>query len=174
LRNGELKDLKLKLSFPMNSVRLVPFEQYDTAPTYFIAGGLIFAPLTKNYLLEYGSQWFMSAPTKLLNFYSEGVRTEDRKQLIILTKVLADEINLGYHDIDNVIIEKVNGKKISSMRDLIDSVEKNTGLYHILEDDTGKKIILRKDKVDRFSGRILTTYRIDSDRSEDLKLKSGK
>ncbi len=174
LRNGEIKDLKLKLTIPMNSVRLVPFEQYDTAPTYFITGGLIFAPLTKNYLLEYGSQWFMTAPAKLLNFYSEGVRTEDRKQLIILTKVLADEINLGYHDIDNIIIEKVNGKKVVSMRDLVDSFEKNTGIYHVIEDDTGKKIILRKDKMDKFSSRILKTYRIDSDRSEDLKLKSGK
>jgi S1-C subfamily serine protease len=174
LRNGELKELKIKLTVPMNSVRLVPYEQYGTAPTYYINGGLIFAPLTKNYLLEWGSQWFFSAPTKLLNFYQEGVRTEDRKQLIILTKVLADEINLGYHDIDNIIIEKVNGKKISSMRDLIDTFEKNTGLYHIIEDDTGKKIILRKDKADKFSSRILQTYRIESDRSEDLKLNSGK
>jgi len=174
LRSGDIKELKLKLTVPMNSVRLVPYEQYDTAPTYYITGGLIFAPLTKNYLLEWGSQWFFSAPTKLLNFYQEGVRTPERKQLIILTKVLADEINLGYHDIDNVIIEKVNGKKISDMRDLVDSFEKNTGLYHVIEDDTGKKIILRKDKVDKFSSRILQTYRIESDRSEDLKLKAGK
>lgn len=174
LRNGEIKDLKLNLTVPMNSVRLVPYEQYDTPPTYFITGGLIFAPLTKNYLLEWGSQWFFSAPTKLLNFYQEGVRTEDRKQLIILTKVLADEINLGYNDLDNIIIEKVNGKKISDMRDLIDSFEKNSGLYHIIEDDTGKKIILRKDKVDKFSSRILQTYHIEADRSENLKLKAGK
>lgn len=169
LRNGEIKDLKLKLTVSMNSVRLVPYEQYDTAPTYYIAGGLIFAPLTKNYLLEYGSQWFMTAPTKLLNFYQEGIRTADRKQLIILTKVLADEINLGYHSIDNVIIEKINGKKISSMKDVINSFGQNAGLYHTIEDDMGNKIILRKDKVDKFSSRILKTYRIDSDRSDDLK-----
>ncbi len=174
LRNGEIKDLIIQLSVPMNSTRLVPLEQFETAPTYYIIGGLIFAPLTKNYLLEWGSQWFFSAPTKLLNFYQDGVQTEERKQLIILTKVLADEINLGYHDIDNIIIEKVNGKKISGMSDLIDSFEKNTGLYHIIEDDTGKKIILRKDKVEQFSGRILKTYHIESDRSQNLKLNSGK
>jgi hypothetical protein len=174
LRNGEIKDLKIKLTVPMNSVRLVPFERYETAPTYFITGGLIFAPLTKNYLLEWGSQWFFSAPTKLLNYYQNGVRTADRQELILLTKVLADEINLGYHDTDNVIIEKVNGVKISSMKHLVELFEKNTGLYHTIEDDTGKKIILRKDKVDKYSSRILQTYRIDSDRSADLKLKAGK
>lgn len=171
LRNGEIKDLKIKLTVPMNSTRLVPFEQYDTPPTYYIAGGLVFAPLTKNYLLEWGSQWFFSAPSKLLNYYLNGIRTEKRRQLVLLTKVLADEINLGYHDIDNIIIEKVNGRMITDIKDLVDSIENNKGLYHILEDDTGKKIILRKDKVDKFSSRILHTYRIDSDRSEDLKSK---
>lgn len=174
LRNGEIKDLKIRLTSPMNSSRLVPLEQYETAPTYYIIGGLIFAPLTKNYLLEWGSQWFFSAPTKLLNLFQDGIRSEDRKQLIILTKVLADEINLGYHDLDNIIIEKVNGKKISGMKDLIDSFENNKDLYHIIEDDTGKKIILRKDKVDMFSKRILKTYHIESERSLDLKSNTGK
>jgi len=174
LRNGLIKNLNLKLTVPMNSARLVPFEQYNTPPTYYITGGLIFAPLTKNYLLEWGSQWFFSAPTKLLNYYQNGVRTEDKKQVIILTKVLADEINLGYHDIDNVIIEKVNGKKVSSMKELVSLFENSTGVYHVLEDDTGKKVILKKEKVDKFSSRILQTYRIKSDRSDDLILETGK
>lgn len=173
LRNGEIKEVKLNLTVPMNSVRLVPFEKYDTAPTYFIAGGLVFAPLTKNYLFEYGSQWFMTAPAKLLNYYQEGVRDAQRKQLILLTKVLADEINLGYHDIDNIVIEKINGRNIYSMQDVVDAFEKNTGIYHVIEDDRGNQIILRKDKVDKFSSRILQTYHINSDRSEDLKLKAG-
>jgi len=171
LRNGEIMELSLKLDVPMNSTRLVPYEQYGIPPAYFIAGGLVFAPLTKNYIKAWGGQWFFSAPTNLLNFYQEGVRTKDRKQVVILTKVLADEINLGYHDIDNIIIEKVNGTKISTLKDLVDAFEKNSGLYHIVEDSTGKKIILRKDKVDKFSGRILKTYHIESDRSENLKLK---
>jgi len=174
LRNGEIRTFKIRLTVPMNSTRLVPFERYDIPPTYYITGGLIFAPLTKNYIFEWGSQWFLTAPAKLLNYYQNGVRTKERKELVLLTKVLADEINLGYHDIDNIIIEKVNGKKISEMRDVVEAIENNTGLYHILEDDSGKKIILKKEKVDKYSNRILQTYRINSDRSADLKLKSGK
>ena len=174
LRKGEPKELKIKLTVPMNSTRLVPFEQYETAPTYYIAGGLIFAPLTKNYLFEWGNQWFFSAPTKLLDLYQNGVRTDDRKEIVLITKVLADEINLGFHDIDNIVIAKVNDKKISAMKDVVDAIENHKGIYHIIEDEIGKKIILRKDQVDKFSSRILQTYRIDSDRSDNLKLKSGK
>ncbi|MCL2154435.1 MAG: serine protease [Leptospirales bacterium] len=171
LRNGEVKELKVKLTVPINSTRLVPFEQYETAPTYYIAGGLVFAPLTKNYLVEWGNQWFFTAPTKLLDLYQNGLRTEDIKEVVLLTKVLADEINLGYHDIDNVIITKINDKIISAMNDVVDAIENNKGIYHVIEDDTGKKIILRRDQVEKYSSRILQTYRIDSDRSDNLKLK---
>ncbi len=169
LRNGEVKTVNVKLNVPMNSTRLVPFEQYDTAPTYYITGGLVFAPLTKNYLLEWGSQWFFSAPSKLLNFYQNGIRTADKKEIVLLSKVLADEINLGYQDMDNVVIEKVNGKKILDMKDLVRYVEENKDPFNVFEDDAGNKIILKREMVEKFSARILETYRVKADRSENLK-----
>jgi len=172
LRNGKIKDLKIKLTVTMNSTRLVPFEQYDTPPSYFISGGLVFAPLTKNYLLEWGSQWFFSAPSKLLHFYQNGIRTAEKREIVLLTKVLADEINLGYHDMDNAVIEKVNGKKIADLNDLVEAVEGNTEPFHVFEDDSGNKVVLKKEMVDKFSGRILETYKIKSDRSENLKTKA--
>jgi S1-C subfamily serine protease len=172
LRNGEIKNLKIRLTVTMNSTRLVPFEQYDTPPVYFISGGLVFAPLTKNYLLEWGSQWFFSAPSKLLYFYQNGIRTAEKREIVLLTKVLADEINLGYHDMDNAVIEKVNGIKIAGMEDLVKAVEENKEPFHIFEDDSGNKIVLKKEMTDKFSGRILETYKIKSDRSEGLRTKN--
>jgi S1-C subfamily serine protease len=39
LRNGKVMNKTIKLTVPMNSTRLVPFEKYDTPPTYYITGG---------------------------------------------------------------------------------------------------------------------------------------
>ena len=169
LRNGEILDLEVKLTVPMNSARLVPHEQYDVSPEYFITGGLVFAPLTKNYLLTWGSSFASNAPSKLLDLYYNGVRTEDSKEIILIIKVLADEINIGYHDIRNAVVTKINDKTISTMNDVVIAIENNNGIYHIIEYDTGRKIILRKDQVDNYNGRILQTYRIGSDRSDNLK-----
>ena len=169
LRNGKVKDVRVKLTVPMNSTRLVPFEQYDTAPSYYINGGLVFTPLTKNYLYEWGRQWFFTAPTKLLYSYQNEVRNKDRRQVILLVKVLADEINLGYHDYENLVIVKVNGRRVSAMKDVVKAFEENRGPFHVIEDDTGVKIIIRRESADMFSKRILETYRIESDRSADLK-----
>lgn len=169
LRNGKEIDLKVKLTVPMNSTRLVPFEKYDTPPAYFITGGFIFQPLTKNYMQEWGGQWFLTAPSKLMNFYINGVRSENKKEVVLLSRVLADEINQGYHDMSNIIIEKVNGQNISEMKDLVKAFEENNGLFHIIEDDAGQKIILGRDKVNRLNAEILKRYKISEDRSADLK-----
>jgi S1-C subfamily serine protease len=169
LRNGREQNITAKLTVPMNSTRLVPFEKYDIPPTYFISGGLLFQPLTKNYMHEWGGQWFLTAPSKLMNFYINGIRSENRKEVVLLSKVLADEINQGYHDMSNLVIERVNGQNISEMKDLVKAFESNKGLFHIIEDDAGQKIIISRDKADRFSKRILDRYKIAEDRSDDLK-----
>ncbi len=118
---------------------------------------------------EWGNQWFLTAPAKLMNFYINSTRTENKKEIVLLSRVLADEINQGYHNISNLVIEKVNDHNISEMKDLVKAFEENKGLFHIIEDDSGQKIILSKDKVNRLSETILTRYRISEDRSADLK-----
>jgi len=169
LREGEILDVELKLSMPIDTYRLVPYKQYDTAPTYYIAGGLVFEPLTENFLSAWGSGWRSRAPGHLVNYWSRGEPTEDRTQVVFLVKVLADEINLGYHESGYSIIAEVNGKPIGSMRDLVSAFEEHDGEYHTILDEKEGRIVLRKSAVDQYSQRILQTYKINSDRSEDLK-----
>lgn len=168
LREKELIDLDIILSRPINYCRLVPYQIYDTAPTYYISGGLVFEPLTRNFLAEWGKSWYKKASVHLVNYYYNGEPTDERSEIIVLVKVLADEINVGYHDCIFYVISRVNGNKISDIKDLVKSFEENNGEYHIIEDETGLKIILEKDKVDKYSQRILDKYKINSDRSPDL------
>ena len=71
LRDGRKMDATIGLSRASDFDRLVPQRQYDVAPTYFIAGGLVFEPLTLNYLMEFGptGNWYLSAPVELMNLY---------------------------------------------------------------------------------------------------------
>jgi hypothetical protein len=185
LRQKKVMSVVVKLSMPLHSSRLVPHEQYDVVPTYYILGGMLFEPVTLNYLKTWGKKWIFSAPDDLTHYYlygkrtddrkevivlvEYGKRTDDRKEVIVLVEVLADEINVGYHDIDNRVVSHVNGKKISTMEDLVAAFEKNEGKYHLILDERGHQIVLDRRKVDQNSQRILKRYRIASDRSEDLK-----
>jgi len=169
LRDAKQLDVSIQLSKPTGAMRLVPNEQYDVAPTYYILGGLVFEPLTKNFLREWGKQWYSRAPRHLTNYYLNGELTEDRKQVIVLVKVLPDEINLGYHDWGSNVVTSVNGSHISSITDLVEAFESNIGDYHVIVDEAERRLILDRKKVDAAGHQILKKYRITSDRSEDLK-----
>jgi S1-C subfamily serine protease len=168
LRNNKMITLRVKLSKPPNPLQLVPYEQYDVAPTYFILGGLVFQPLTVNFLKLWGDKWHHEASKNLLNQYYYGQPTEDKREIIVLSKVLADEINVGYHNIHDKIVYYVNGKRITNMNDLVNAFESYGGKYHVILDDLGHRIVLEKKKVDENGQRILQKYGINSDRSKDL------
>ena len=169
LRKGEGKKTSIRLKRTKQSMQLVPYEQYDVAPTYYIAGGLVFEPLTKNYLQEWGSKWYDEGPTRLLNYYFNGVMTPNRSAVIVLTKVLADEINVGYHDYSNMVITRINNRRISKINDVISAIENNNQKYHVVETENGSRIILLRQNVQKYSSRILRRYQIHADRSSDLK-----
>jgi len=167
LRDGNTIDVNITLTDPERSCDLVPFTQYDRAPTYFIVGGLVFQPLTRNYLDTWNS--LKDTPDHLVNYFLNGKLSKDRKQVIVLTKVLGDEVNVGYEDFNNNVISKVNGKNVSSIEDLVRAIECNEGKYHIIVDEDGNQIVLEKSKVNERNQEILRKYKIPTDRSEDLK-----
>jgi len=161
--------LRCPLTERINSWRLVPPEHYDIGPTYYILGGLVFEPLTLNYLKEWGRNWADDAPLDLVRHYLKGEKSEEQNEVIVLVNVLADEMNSGYQDKKNEIIHSVNGIAIRSMRDLVRAFEENKGSYHIIEDKDAYQIILNKSKVETYGPRILQRYLIRSDRSSDLR-----
>jgi S1-C subfamily serine protease len=168
LRNNRIMNMVIKLSAPTKCGQLVPHELYDVAPTYYIIGGLVFEPLTLNYLKGWGNKWHEAAPANLINYYFYGQPTDSRKEIVVLIRVLADEINAGYHEQRNRVISYVNGKKIGSIGDLVSAFEEPEDKYHVIEDERGYKIVLDKYKADETRQRILNKYSITSDRSEDL------
>ncbi len=148
-------------------MRLVPYTQYDRAPTYYIVGGLVFQPLTWNYLATWDRM--KNIPAHLATYYYNGKPSEDRRQVIVVTKILGDELTVGYDDFRDHVITHVNGKRISTMEDLVKAIEGNEGKYHVLVDEWGDQIVLDRGTIDEEHEKILKKYKIGSDRSADLR-----
>ncbi len=149
--------------------RLVPFLKYDVDPTYFIFGGLVFTPLNANYL-----QISKDAPSGFLPLYFDGLPSENRKQVVLLSHILSHEINKGYGSrYANLVIQKVNGIPISEMKDLIRAFENPKDGRDVIEFDNpvevGTKIVLDAPKAKQATMDILAKNNIPSDRSQDLK-----
>jgi S1-C subfamily serine protease len=166
LRDGEVMDVTIPLRAPLEAGRLVPYTQYDTAPTYYILGGLVFQPLTRNYLETWDHM--EDVPIHLANYYYHGRQSAERKQVIVLTNILGDELTEGYEDFKDHVITHVNGTAISQMEDVVKAIEGNEEMYHVITDEWGNQIVLERAKVAETQQKILEKYRIDSDRSADL------
>ena len=98
---------------------LVPEDRYDVRPTYYTFGGLLFVPLSRDYLKTWGSEWWNHAPASLMAIYENAVRTQSRQEVIVLQKVMADRVNRGYHDIESQIVTHAQGKRIRHLRHLV-------------------------------------------------------
>lgn len=170
-RNGERLDLQIPLTKTIGFERLVPSRQYDRPADYLIVGGLVFEPLTLNYLQEYGTgqSWSQNAPKELLNYYMHVEPKDDQRQVVLLVKVLADEINIGYHSFVNGVIRTINGKPISTMKDVVSAFASNQEPFHVIEDTRGYRLVLDRQKTIEQSQAILDRYQIPSDHSKGLK-----
>jgi S1-C subfamily serine protease len=168
-RDGRVLPLALTLHRPLSEDWLVPMETYDTQPTYYIYGGLVFCRLNKNLLQSWGGNWFQSAPRELVAILSSNFQETEGEEVVLLLKVLASDINEGYHGKACIIIEQVNGQPILNLQDLIRLVETGDDPYVVFHTRGGQLMALGRERVRAGQPNILKTYRIAWDRSEDLR-----
>jgi len=92
LRNGLLVRLHAPL-MSSSANELVPLPQYGVKPEYVVSGGLVFQPLSVDYLQGWPER---ERPPHLQELVNKGKVTDDEKQVVILTNILASQCNAGY------------------------------------------------------------------------------
>jgi hypothetical protein len=169
LRGGTIRDVEISLDKAIGSMDLVPMERYDVRPSYYIYGGLVFSPLTKNYLMTWGNRWYDQAPKHLVALLRNNRRTVTDEEVVLLLGVLPSEVNQGYHSFGDLRITTVNGKKINRLSDLIRQVEADAeDPYVVFGETNGAQIVLDRKAVAEAEADLLKTYRVSADRSADL------
>ncbi|MGE5185389.1 MAG: S1C family serine protease [Acidobacteriota bacterium] len=154
-------ELELKRWMP-----LVPRSRYDQPPLYFVYGGLVFQTLTRDYLTTW-DKWWNKAPKEFLNYYYLGYRTPEQHEVVILTQILADEINVGYAHLYNEAVATLNGRQPLDMVDFVQLLSSAHGVVEITT-TSGGMIMLDADEVRKATPRILARYHIPRDRTPGL------
>jgi len=170
LRQGQKLSVRFTLDRAWGTGRLVPLLKYDVRPTYFVFGGLVFCPLTLNYILSWGDNWAEDAPYNLLAYFVDGKPTRQGEEVVIIIKALPSGMNNGYGNYVNKRIVEVNGKKIQNLQDLIRTVDENSETpYVVFKTKANKTIVLDRKKAETEQAEILKIYQIAADRSANLK-----
>jgi len=163
LRKGEVKTVEIPLTVPLNTLNVVPRQQFETPPTYYIVGGFVFCPATANLLQAMGGYLHRDVH---MYYFEESL--EDRDQVIAIISVLSDEVNVGYQNWQYTPVKTVNGKQIRNIHDVVEAIESNTEEFHRVDTESDQVVILSREKAKEGGDRILERYKIASDRSKDL------
>jgi hypothetical protein len=177
LRHGEQQRLAIALR---KLVTLVAPPQPGLRPSYFIFAGLVFLPLTYDYMATW--KWDNVAP-RFKHYYYSRLPSERHEQIVLVNQVLAHDINVGYHQIHGAVVERINGIDILAMRDVPRALETPVGKFHIIELDYhgtrgessdyhasyGTRIVLDASAAAQATLDILAQNGIASDRSADLR-----
>ena len=168
-RDGAVLSFELPMKRPSF---LVAEDCYDVKPTYYLYGGLLFVPLSRDLLMTWGSEWWQEAPSEIVSIYENEIRSASRSEVVLLQKVLADRVNQGYHDFEALIIERVQGRKVRNLKDLIRIVESATDEFIRFQGHDGHIIVLERHGVDKRNRSILRRYGVPLDRSVNLQKKA--
>jgi S1-C subfamily serine protease len=174
VRDGARRDVTISLG---KYVSLIRPPNYDAQPTYYVIGGLVFQPLTHGYM----STWeWEKVDYRYKYFYYEVSPSPERREVVILSQVLAHDVNAGYHRVHGVIVHSVNGVKIRDMRDLVNSLTHPVGRHHVIEIENaghrvadyypavGSKIVIDAAAASLATDEILRQHGIPHRCSHDL------
>ena len=147
---------------------LVPAHQYDRLPSFFLYAGLVFSPLTQPHLHEFGDDWFNAAPRRLCDRALNDHPTVEGEQVVLLSQVLADEINAGYQGMHDVEVRSVNGERVRNLRQLKKRVEDARGAFLRLDLADDRVLVVNREEAEKAHARIMAKHRVPSRVSRDL------
>ncbi len=164
IRDTKQLQKKITLSTTSKDFWLVQREKYDEFPTYFIFGGFVFTPVTKNYI-NAGMSFFGGG--ELSELLSEWP-SEKRREAVVVSQVLASNTNKGYHELYDWVVKKINGKTFKDFKAFYKIMATTDSDFITLEDKDGYKVIIDRLAAEKENKKILERYHIDSARSTDL------
>lgn len=142
-RNGEIKMLDVKVTHRDAADYVIPPYVIDKAPKYYVLGGLVIQELSRQYLREWGAEWYKKAPQRFvyMDQYQSELYPDGNKKVIILSQVLPTPSTLGYEDLGGLVITKINDKPINSMTDVADALKAPVDGYYKIEFNENPKLI---------------------------------
>ncbi len=163
LREGKPLHIKAALKYKADDMFLVKTTRYDEMPTYYINGGYVFSPLTRNLIRS------TKRNRLILSYLASQWQSDKKQEVVVLLKVLASDISRGNNNFSMWPIEKINGEPFVDFKAFYKKMLAAKGPYIVLEDKDGFKVVIDKEEAEKKQADILKKYNIEFDRSEDLR-----
>ena len=163
IRDTKKMQVQALLKHTADDMYLVKTTRYDTMPSYFVYGGYVFSPLTRNLIVSTNRNRLK------LSYLAGKWQEEDKNEVVVLLKVLASDMSRGDNDFAMWPIDKVNGEPFKNFKEFYEKMQAVTSEYVVLEDNDGVKVIIDREEAQTKQSTILKKYNIEFDKSIDLR-----
>ena len=92
----------------------------------------------------------------------------ERSEVVVALQVVAADVNLGYHDWRNWVVESLNGRQVRNFDDFAYELENNIQENVVFENRNGYQMVINHSDAERSESSILDQYRIPSAHSANL------
>jgi len=161
-RDGQMVDVKLPVKVDKDDD--AQGNQYDVLPPYYIYGGLVFTPLSLDYLKTLGQDWTESAGRELIyELYYRHVEDPKhwRPEPVVLASILDDSVNANFTTRGQALVDKINGMTINRLSDVPKAFAATAGPDAIIEFLPDHHFeVIRKDDAEKANPDILSTYSV--------------
>jgi hypothetical protein len=164
---GEMLDMKIlrdkkemMVSLPLKGrVSITPLL-FEKEPRYYLFGGMIFAPLTVNYLKVWGAGWYSKAPKNLKHIATNQEKIDkDIEELVLLNNILPNDENANY-EFGFRMVSEVNGQKVISLNHFVQLIEESKEQYINILFRSEARLILDKEKAFQSDKETMKSYGI--------------
>ena len=166
LRQGKEKDISLPMNVYMGD-RSVG-NQYDVLPRYFVYAGLVFTPLSLDYMKTLGQGWRDGANAELIyELYYRRPEAPDRArpEPVVLASTLAHPVNANFKIARHALVDQINGIHIDRLEDVVRAFESSTNTHHVIEFVPNHAFeTLKRADAEAAQEEILKTYSVPKDR----------
>jgi S1-C subfamily serine protease len=163
IRDRKKMQVEAFLKHTADDMYLVKTTRYDTMPSYFVYGGYVFSPLTRNLIVSTNRNRLK------LSYLAGKWQEEDKDEVVVLLKVLASDMSRGDNDFAMWPIDKVNGEPFKNFKEFYEKMQAVKSDYIVLEDNDGVKVIIDRKEAQTKQNTILKKYNIEFDKSIDLR-----
>jgi S1-C subfamily serine protease len=159
LRNKqkETVDIDLKGAWPY----LLQANRYDTPPRFVLFAGLVFQPLSKNFMDAYQVD-----DLRLRYYYTSFVSDEiykEHPEVIVLSNILPDPINAYLSNLRFQIVDSINDQKVRTLRDVANAFAQKPDFYVIRFIGSSRPAVLDRSAVEEARKRILANYNVHTE-----------
>ena len=145
-------------------------------PSFLIVGGLVFVPLSKEYLAsEYNTEHMgdfesWAEDYRILSL-ADQMKREEEEEVVLLSQVIAHTCNIGYEMHRNMQLVSLNGnpiKNLKGLKQLVDSFLETTTRPLLFEFANGQIIVIDSNAGKVAQTQICQEHFIPHHCSEDL------